>query len=144
MIKQMYLIMNIKNALIDLDNSWSKDIILEKIQKGQTTDKIVNDFIESNKNNISLVSDYVEKNDENLLENIEKLSICEIKLINKIKTIQQNDNKISNEESLSKGNKNYLKSLNFPLFLEKWSNSFVIYLLILISLVSLSKQAWVI
>ena len=136
--------MNIKTALIELDNSWSRDIILEKIQKGQTTDKIVNDFIKSNKNNIALVSNYVENNNENLLENIEKLSICEIKLINKIKILQQNDNKILNEESYPKGSKNYLKSLNLPLFFERWSNSFVIYLLILISLVSLTKQAWVI
>ena len=77
--------MNIKNALIDLDNSWSRDIILEKIEKGQTTDKIVNDFIKSNKSNIELVSNYVEENNENILDNIEKLSICEIKLINEIK-----------------------------------------------------------
>ena len=134
--------MNIKNALIDLDNSWSRDIILEKIKKGQTTDKIVNDFIKSNKNNIELLSNYVEENNENLLENIEKLSICEIKLINEIKRLKFNDNKILKEDIHSKGHHNNLKSLNFTLFLEKWSNSFVIYLLIFISLISLTKQAW--
>ena len=134
--------MNIKNALIDLDNSWSRDIILEKIKKGQTTDKIVNDFINSNKSNIELVSKYVEENNQNLLENIEKLSICEIKLINEIKSLELNTNKTLKAEGYSKGIKNKIKNLNFPLFLEKWSNSFVIYLLILISLVSLTKQAW--
>ena len=133
--------MNIKNALIDLENSWSKDIILEKIKKGQTSDKIVNDFIKSNKNNIELVSNYIEKNNDTLIEDIEQLSICEIKLINKIKALQSN-NKVSKIENNSKGFKNNLKSLNFALFFEKWSNSFVIYLLISISLVSLTKQAW--
>ena len=134
--------MNIKTALIELDNSWSRDIILEKIKNGQATDKIVNDFIKSNKRNIELVSNYVEKNNSNLLENIEELSICEIKLIKEIKSLQINDLKILKEESSQKEIKNKFKDFNFALFLQKWSNSFVIYLLILISLVSLTKQAW--
>ena len=134
--------MNIKNALIELDNSWSKDIILEKIKSGQPTDKIVNDFIKSNRNNIELVSNYVEKNNSNLLENIEKLSICEIKLIKEIKCLQVDDFKNIKEESSSEEIENKFKDFNFTVFLQKWSNSFVIYLLILISLVSLSKQAW--
>ena len=133
--------MNIKNALIELDNSWSRDIILEKIKRGQPTDKIVTDFIKSNKSNIDLVSDYIEKNDSNLLENIEKLSICEIKLIEEIKCLQENDIKIK-EESSSDDIENNFKDFNFAFFLQKWSNSFVIYLLILISLASLTKQAW--
>ena len=134
--------MNIKNALIELDNSWSRDIILEKIKSGQPTDKIVNDFIKSNKSNIELVSNYVEKNNSNLLENIEKLSICEIKLIEEIKCLQVSDIKILKEKSSSKEIEKKFKDFNFASFLQKWSNSFVIYLLILISLVSLTKQAW--
>ena len=134
--------MNIKKALIELDNSWSRDIILEKIKNGYATDKIVNDFIKSNKSSIELVSNYVEKNNSNLLENIEQLSICEIKLIKEIKSLHINDKKILKEESSSKEIKNKFKDFNFGLFLQKWSNSFVIYLLILISLVSLTKQAW--
>jgi len=134
--------MNIKNALIELDNSWSRDIILEKIKKGQPTDKIVNDFIKSNKRNIELVSNYVEKNNSNVLENLENLSVCETKLIKEIKSLQINDNKILKEESSSIEIENKFKDFNFALFLQKWSNSFVIYLLILISLVSLTKQAW--
>ena len=134
--------MNIKNALIELDNSWSRDIILEKIKKGQTTDKIVYDFIKSNKNNIKLVSNYVEENNQNLLENIEKLSICEIKLISEIKSLQLKASKLKIEESSSKEIKNKFKDFNFASFLQKWSNNFVIYALILISLISLTKQAW--
>ena len=134
--------MNIKNALIELDNSWSRDIILEKIKKGQTTDKIVDDFIKSNKSNIKIVSNFVEKNNLDLLENIEKLSICEIKLINEIKCLQANEIKVLKEKSSSKDIENKFKDFNFPSFLQKWSNSFVIYLLILISLASLTKQAW--
>ena len=134
--------MNIKTALIELDNSWSRDIILEKIKKGQTTDKIVNDFIKSNKFNIELVSNYVEKNNSNILENLENLSICETKLIKEIKSLQINHIKILKEESSSKEIENKFKDFNFASFLQKWSNSFVIYLLILISLVSLTKQAW--
>ena len=132
--------MNIKNALIELDNSWSRDVILEKIKKGQTTDKIINDFIKSNRSNIEIVSNYLENN--NLLENIEKLSICEIKLINEIKCLKANNIKILKEKSSSKEIENKFKDFNFPSFLQKWSNSFVIYLLILISLASLTKQAW--
>ena len=134
--------MNITNALIQLDNTWSRDIILEKIKSGQTTDKIVNDFIKSNKSNIEIVSNYVDKNNSNLLDNIEKLSICEIKLIEEIKSLQINNLKILKEEISSKENENKFKDFNFASFLQKWSNSFVIYLLILISLVSLTKQAW--
>ena len=132
--------MNIKNTLIELDNSWSRDIILDKIKSGQPTDKIVNDFIKSNRSKIELVSNYVEKNNSKLLENIEKLSICEIKLIEEIKCLQANDIKVLKEESSSKEIK--FKDFNFASFLQKWSNSFVIYLLIFISLVSLTKQAW--
>ena len=134
--------MNIKTALIDLDNSWSRDEIMEKIKKGHTTDRIVKDFIKANKINIELVSNYVEENKSNLLEDIEKLSICEIKLINEIKILQTNDNKLNIEQNTSKDVKNKLKDLNFPLFLQKWSNNFVIYALILLSLISLTKQAW--
>tara|TARA_B100000212_G_scaffold333549_1_gene303139 strand:- start:612 stop:1022 length:411 start_codon:yes stop_codon:yes gene_type:complete len=134
--------MNIKNALIDLDNSWSREIILEKIKEGQSTDKIVNEFIKSNKNNLELVSLYIEKNRGNLFEDIEKLSICELKLINELKSLQHKNNKIIKEETYSKELKNNFKKLNFALFFERWSNSFVIYILILISLVSLTKQAW--
>ena len=134
--------MNIKDTLIELDNSWSRDIIIEKIKKGQTTDKIVNDFIKSNRNNIEIVSNYVEKNNLNLLENIEKLSICETKLINEIKSLKSNNIKILKEKSSSKEIEKNFKDFNFPSFLQKWSNSFVIYLLILISLASLTKQAW--
>ena len=134
--------MNIKNALIELDNSWSRDIILEKIKRGQPADKIVNDFVKSNKINIELVSNYVEKNNSNLLDNIEKLSICEIKLIEEIKSLKINALKTINEESSSKEIKNKFENFNFALFLHKWSNNFVIYLLIIISLISLTKQAW--
>ena len=134
--------MNIKNALIELDNSWSRDIILEKIKSGQPTDKIVNDFIKSNRNNIELVSNYAEIHNSKLLENIEKLSICEIKLIEEIKCLQQNNINVIKEESSSEDIEDKFKDFNFALFLQKLSNSFVIYLLILIYLASLTKQAW--
>ena len=136
--------MNIRNALNDLDNSWSRDIILEKIKKGQPTDKIVSDFVNSNKINIELISNYVEKYNSNLLENIEKVSICEIKLINEIKSLQIIDSNLKKEESSSKDFANKLKDFNFASFLQKWSNNFVIYTLILISLISLTRQAWAI
>ena len=134
--------MNIKTALIDLDNSWSRDKIMEKIKKGQTTDRIVKDFIKANKISIELVSNYLDENKSNLLEDFEKLSICEIKLINELKILQTNDNKLNIEQNTSKDIENKLKDLNFPLFLQKWSNNFVIYALILLSLISLTKQAW--
>ena len=134
--------MDIKNALIELDNSWSRDIILEHIKRGHPTDKIVNDFINSNRSNIELVSNYVEKNNSNLLDDIEKLSICEIKLIEEIKSLKINAPIKTNKESSSKEIKNKFENFNFALFLQKWSNNFVIYLLIVLSLISLTKQAW--
>ena len=134
--------MDIKNALIELDNSWSRDIILEHIKRGHPTDKIVDDFIKSNRSNIELVSNYVEKNNSNLLDDIEKLSICEIKLIEEIKSLKINAPIKTNEVSSSKDIKNKFENFNFALFLQKWSNNFVIYILILISLISLTKQAW--
>ena len=134
--------MNIKAALLDLDNSWSKEQILEKIKKGQTTDKIVKDFIKANKLNIELVSNYIEENKSNLLVDLEKLSICDIKLINEIKTLQLKDNKLKIKESAPKVYENKFKDFNFASFLQRWSNNFVIYTLILISLISLTKQAW--
>ena len=134
--------MNIENALIDLENSWSKDIILEKIKKGHSTDKIVNDFIKSNKDNIELVRNYAQKNNSDLLENIEKISICEIKLIKEIKQLQITNIKNIKLDSSSKEIENKLKDFKLTSFLQKWSNNFVIYLLILISLISLTKQAW--
>ena len=135
--------MNIENALIDLENSWSKDLILQKIKKGYTTDKIVKDFIKTNKINIELVSNYVENKNSALLDDIEKLSICEIKLINEIKSLNINDNKITKRESSSIDLDKKFKDFNFASFLQKWSNNFVIYTLILISLISLTKQAWI-
>ena len=135
--------MNIENALIDLENSWSKDLILQKIKKGYTTDKIVKDFIKTNKINIELVSNYVENKNSALLDDIEKLSICEIKLINEIKSLKINDSEISKRESSSIELDKKFKDFNFASFLQKWSNNFVIYTLILISLISLTKQAWI-
>ena len=135
--------MNIENALIDLENSWSKDLILQKIKKGYTTDKIVKDFIKTNKINIELVSNYVENKNSALLDDIEKLSICEIKLINEIKSLNINDNEITKRESSSIDLDKKFKDFNFASFLQKWSNNFVIYTLILISLISLTKQAWI-
>ena len=124
-----------------LDRNWSREIILSKIKKGQATERIVNDFIEENKNEVNKLIELINLDNYKLLDNLITLSECELKLIKKLKDLE-----INKIESLKSEDQNIIPEkdikLDISLFLKTWSNKFVIIALIAISLISLTKQAW--
>ena len=124
-----------------LDKNWSREIILSKIKKGQVTERIVNDFIEENKNDINKLIELINLDNYKLLDNLITLSECELILIKKLKDLE-----INKIESLKTEDQNIIPEkdikLDISLFLKTWSNKFVIIALIAISLISLTKQAW--
>tara|TARA_B100001287_G_C22537939_1_gene460685 strand:+ start:380 stop:778 length:399 start_codon:yes stop_codon:yes gene_type:complete len=124
-----------------LDKNWSREIILSKIKKGQATERIVNDFIEENKNEVNKLIELINLDNYKLLDNLITLSECELKLIKKLKDLE-----INKIESLKTEDQNIIAEkdikLDISLFLTTWSNKFVIIALIAISLISLTKQAW--
>ena len=132
--------MKITEALESLENSWSRENILIKIQNGEKSEKIVNDFFNNNKNEIETLTKFINPEDKVLLKEIEYLSNCEAKLIKKI----------INKNFLSTDKKNQIKipqsqqstSRKFGSFMIKWSNKFVFITLLVISAIALTKQAW--
>ena len=126
-----------------LDQSWSKQRLIEKIKKGQSSEQIVQEFINENKNNLDVVINLLNQKDNNLLSHMEAIAHCELNLINELKT---KESKCTNE------NNEHIKDINpisriynefqLSLFIKKWSNQFVIGVLIMISIISLTKQAW--
>ena len=133
--------MKITEALKSLDNSWSRNDVLSKIKKGENSEKILNDFLDINQSGIETLSDFITPKDEILLRQIEDLSICEAKLINKIRNYKPKQKKFSNHNN-SNGLQNKFSSFKIGIFMMKWSNKFVFLSLLLISAIALSKQAW--
>ena len=82
--------------------------------------------------------------DIELLNQVEKLSTCESKLINEIKNL----NYLENNENHHFMNKKKIVSSNrisfnkISSFMINWSNKFVVIALLTISAIALSKQAW--
>ena len=119
------------------------DDIFLKIKNGLDTDKIVNEFLANNEIKIKELNTLLRPEDIDLLNQVEKLSTCEYKLINKIKNLnylENNDKHKLNEKEISLSNgfpPNRISS-----FIINWSNKFVIIALITISAIALSKQAW--
>tara|TARA_Y100001978_G_C23567979_1_gene372651 strand:+ start:210 stop:620 length:411 start_codon:yes stop_codon:yes gene_type:complete len=131
------------DSLSILDNSWSRDRILNKIKKGQRPKEIVEDFINQNKDNIYMANILINEKNAKLFEYIENLSKCETMLIQRIKDV----NKLEDTKDIKNANKlnpllERYSSFNPYHFIQNWSNQFVIALLITISLISLTKQAW--
>ena len=130
--------------LNSLDQSWERDKILFKIKKGLGTDEIVNEFFEKNERQIKELNSLLSLEEINLLNQVEQLSICESKLINKIKNLNYSENNqnnhIINQVNISPSNK--VPSNRISSFMINWSNKFVIIALITISAIALSKQAW--
>ena len=77
--------MKITEALKSLENSWSRENVLVKIKKGEDSEKIVNDFLNTNQQEIETLTNFINPEDKVLLSEIENLSKIESKLINKIK-----------------------------------------------------------
>jgi hypothetical protein len=136
--------MSINKILNSLEKSWEREDILLKIKNGLGTEEIVNEFFANNEIQIKELNTLLRPEDIDLLNQVEQLSTCESKLINKIKDLNYSENN-ENHHILNK--KKILPFIRVPtnkvsLFMINWSNKFVIIALITISAIALSKQAW--
>ena len=132
--------MKISEAWQSLENSWSREIVLSKINKGIDPEAIINEFFHGNQDNIKIIRNSLKNQDIELLENIEKLSTCEAKLINRLK-----NSTFSAKKSIQQFNSKSIKDkLLFKLafFMTRYSNKFVFISLTTISAIALTKQAW--
>ena len=135
--------MSIKKIFNSFEKTWKRDEILIKIKNGLATEEIVNEFLANNELQIKKLNTLLRPEDIDLLNQVEKLSTCESKLINKIKNLnylQNNDNHKLNEKEIRLSNR--VPSNRISLFMINWSNKFVIIALLTISAIALSKQAW--
>ena len=136
--------MSISKILNSLEKSWERDDILLNIKKGLETDEIVNQFLMKNERQIKELNSLLRPEDIELLNQVEKLSTCESKLINEIK----NFNYLENNENHHIMNKKKILPFNrvsfnkISSFMINWSNKFVFIALLTISAIALSKQAW--
>jgi len=136
--------MSISKILNSLEKSWERDDILLNIKKGLGTDEIVNEFLMKNESQIKELNFLLRPEDIELLNQVEKLSTCESKLINEIKNLNylvNNENHhILNKKKIVPSNKVSFNKISS--FMINWSNKFVVIALLTISAIALSKQAW--
>ena len=136
--------MSISKILNSLEKSWERDDILLNIKKGLGTDEIVNKFLMKNETQIKEWNSLLRPEDIELLNQVEKLSTCESKLINKIKNLnyfENNENHhILNQKNIVQSNRVSFNKISS--FMISWSNKFVVIALLTISAIALSKQAW--
>ena len=136
--------MSISKILNSLEKSWERDDILLNIKKGLGTDEIVNEFLMKNERQIKELNSLLRPEDVDLLNQVEKLSTCESKLINKIRNLNNIENK-ENHQTINKRNSplfNKVQANKICLLMVNWSNKFVVITLLTISAIALSKQAW--
>ena len=135
--------MNNYEVLNILDKSWSKQRLIEKIKRGQSSEQIVQNFINENKNNLDIVINLLNQKDNNVLSYMEEIANCELNLINELRK-KESKSTIENKENIIDINPlvKVFKEFQLSLFMTKWSNQFVIGILIMISIISLTKQAW--
>ena len=90
-------------ALNILDESWSKQRLIEKIKRGQSSDQIVQEFIKENKNNLEIVINLLNQKDNNVLNHMEAIANCELNLINELrkKETKSNDEIIENINAIN-------------------------------------------
>ena len=135
--------MNNYEVLNILDKSWSKQRLIEKIKRGQSSEQIVQNFINENKNNLEIVINLLNQKDNNVLSYMEEIANCELNLINELRKKEGKSN-IETKENIIDTNLivKVFKEFQLSLFMTKWSNQFVIGILIVMSIISLTKQAW--
>ena len=135
--------MNNQEILSNLDDSWSKKKLIEKIKKGQTSEQIVQNFINENKSDLEIVINLLNQENNNVLSYMEAIANCELTLINELRKKESKSN-IEIKENIDDINPiaKIYKEFQLTLFMKKWSNQFVIGILIMISIISLTKQAW--
>ena len=130
--------------LNSLEKSWKRDDILLNLKKGLGTDEIVNEFLVKNENQIKELNSLLRPEDIELLNQVEKLSTCESKLVNEIKNLNylknNENNHIMNKKKIVPSNRVSLNKISS--FMINWSNKFVVIALLTISAIALSKQAW--
>ena len=139
--------MSISKILNSLEKSWERDYILLNIKKGLGTNEIVNEFLMKNERQIKELNSLLRPEDIELLNQVEKLSTCESKLINEIKNLNYLENNENNENKNKINQKKILPSHRvisnrISSFMINWSNKVVIIALLTISVIALSKQAW--
>ena len=135
--------MSISKILNSLEKSWERDDILSNIKNGLGTDEIVNEFLAKNERQIKELNSLLRPEDIDVLNQVEQLSNCESKLINKIKNLkfsENKDNHKTNEEEIWLSNRE--SSNRISSFIINWSNKFIIIALLTISAIALTKQAW--
>ena len=136
--------MGISKILNSLEKSWERDDILLNIKKGSGTDEIINEFLMKNERQIKELNSLLRPEDIELLNQVEKLSTCESKLINEIKNLnylENNENhEIMNKKKIVPSNRVSFNKISS--FMINWSNKFVVIALLTISAIALSKQAW--
>ena len=136
--------MSLKKVLNSLEKSWERDDILLKIKNGLGTDKIVNEFLVKNDMQIRELNNLLRPEDIDLLNQIEQLSTCESKLINKIKDLNYLENNeidhILNKNKTLPYKRVFLNRISSFMF--NWSNKVIVIALLTISAIALSKQAW--
>ena len=136
--------MSIKKIFDSLEKSWERDDILLKIKNGLGTDKIINEFLIKNEMQIIELKNLLRPEDIDLLNQVEQLSTCESKLINKIKNLnyfENNENyKIMNQTKILSSSRESFNIISS--FMINWSNKVVVIALLTISAIALSKQAW--
>ena len=136
--------MSISKILNSLEKSWERDDILLNIKNGLGTDEIVNEFVMKNEKQIKELNSLFRPEDIELLNQVEKLSACESKLINEIKNLNYLENN-ENHHIINKKKNVPFKRFSFnkiSSFMINWSNKFVVITLLTISAIALSKQAW--
>jgi len=136
--------MSISKILNSLDKSWERDDILLNIKKGLGTDEIVKEFLMKNERKIKELNSLLRPEDIELLNQVEKLSTCESKLINEIKNLNYLENN-KNHHTMNKKKivpSNRVSFNKISSFMINWSNKFVVIALLTISTIALSKQAW--
>ena len=136
--------MSISQILNSLEKSWKRDDILLNIKKGLGTDEIVKEFLMKNERQIKQLNSLLRPEDIELLNQVEKLSTCESKLINEIKNLNYLENnekdQIIYEEKILQSNRVSFNRISS--FMINWSNKFIVIALLTISAIALSKQAW--
>jgi len=135
--------MSLSKILNSLEKSWERDHILLNLKKGLGTDEIVNEFLVKNESKIKELNSLLRPEDIDLLNQVEKLSTCESKLINKIKNLnylENNENHHIMSQKILPSNRVSFNRISS--FMINWSNKFVVIALLTISAIALSKQAW--
>ena len=136
--------MSISKILNSLEKSWERDDILLNLKNGLGTDEIVNEFLVKNERQIKELNSLLRPEDIDLLNQVEKLSTCESKLINEIKNLNylenNENNHILNQKKIVPSNR--FSNNKISSFMINWSNKFVVIALLTISAIALSKQAW--